>query len=409
MRIQPASTAFTVLLGLLAAVPSFGIDMNLAALAATGAALDCSPSEVGLTVSAFMLSLATAPLVYGPTSDCYGRKPVVIFGCALFITASIGCALAHSLTALLTWRLIQGAGAATTRMALTIVRDLFEGQAARAKISYIVIIIHVVPMIAPTAGAALLALGGWRLIYAVLGGIGFVLLSAMSLGFAESAKIDAASSMKPYVIGRNYLRVLTHRICLGYVLSSAAAFAAVFAYAAGSSLFLINVMGLRPDQYGLIFGASAVAVMGGAFLDGRLGAQGISPSQSLTVGLTHSIVSAISLLAMTLAGWTPLPLIIFLTIAFTFAFGLIAPNSMNGVMQPLPQIAGVASAAAGCVQTLAGAGSSALVAILFDGHSALSMAAVMALSSLLAAAFYLRVARPALSARIEGRPKRLSL
>ena len=95
MQIQPASFAFTLLLGFLAAMPYSGIDINLPALAATGASLGVSPSEIGLTMSAFMLSLAVAPLFYGLISDRFGRKPVVAFGVALFIAASLACAVAR--------------------------------------------------------------------------------------------------------------------------------------------------------------------------------------------------------------------------------------------------------------------------------------------------------------------------
>ena len=99
MQIQPTSFAFTLLLGfLLAAEMAYsGIDINLPALAATGArSLASAPSEVGLTMSAFMLSLAAAPLVYGPVSDRFGRKPVVALGVALFVVASLACAVAIS-------------------------------------------------------------------------------------------------------------------------------------------------------------------------------------------------------------------------------------------------------------------------------------------------------------------------
>ena len=114
MQIQPTSFAFMLLLGFLAAVPYSGIDINLPALAATGATLGVSPSEVGLTMSAFMLSLAAAPLVYGPVSDRFGRKPVVVFGVALFVVASLACAVAQSLPELLICRFVQGLGAAST-------------------------------------------------------------------------------------------------------------------------------------------------------------------------------------------------------------------------------------------------------------------------------------------------------
>ena len=231
MRIPPTSTAFTLLLSLLVALPSFGIDMSLPALTATGAALGVAPAQAGLTMSVFMLGFAVAPLVYGPASDRYGRKPVVLFAALLFTIAAIGCALAGSLPSLLMWRLVQGAGAgASMTIALAIVRDLFEGQDARTRLSYVAIATMVVPIIAPSAGAALLALGGWRAIHAVLAGVGVVLMLAMGLGFSETARIDPANRLVPSVIARNYLRVLMHPLCLGYILVNAAAFGALFAY-----------------------------------------------------------------------------------------------------------------------------------------------------------------------------------
>src|SRR3981189_3238890 len=188
--------AFTLLMSFLVALPSFGIDMSLPALTATGAALRVAPAQAGLMMSLFMLGFAIAPLFYGPASDRYGRKPIVVFACMLFIIAGIGCALAQSLPTLLMWRVVQGAGAgASMTIALAIIRDLFEGQAARTKLSYVAIATMIVPMIAPTAGAALLALGGWRIIHAVLAGVGLLLLLAMSLGFAESARADPANRL----------------------------------------------------------------------------------------------------------------------------------------------------------------------------------------------------------------------
>jgi MFS transporter, DHA1 family, multidrug resistance protein len=396
MRIPPASMAFTLLLSLLVALPSFGIDMSLPALTATGAALGVAPAQAGLTMSVFMLGFAVAPLAYGPASDRYGRKPVVLFAGLLFTIAAIGCELARSLPGLLIWRLVQGAGAgASMTIALAIVLDLFEGQAARTRLSYVAIATMIVPMIAPSAGAALLALGGWRAIHAVLAGVGLLLLLAMWLGFAESARIDPANRLVPSAIARSYLRVLMHPLCLGYILVNAAGFGALFAYVSGSSLYLINVVGLRPGQYGLVFAATSLGIMTGAFLNGRLSARGVEPGYPLAAGLGLAAVAATSLLAMTLAGWMPLAVLIPVLILDNLAFGLIAPNAMEAAMQPLPEIAGAAGAATGFIQMTTGAIASGLVAALYDGHSALSMTAVMALCSLTALISYLLVARPA--------------
>ena len=115
----------------------------------------------------------------------------------------------------------------------------------------------------------------------------------------------------------------------------------------------------------------------------------------MTIGLALAVVTATALLLMTLVGWMPLTLVISLLIVGNFAFGLIAPNAMQGAMQPLPRIAGAAGAATGCIQMTTGAVASGLVAILYDQHSALSMTALMAVCSLVALAAYLLLARPA--------------
>ena len=394
MQIQ-RSFAFTLLLGFLAAVPYSGIDINLPALAATGATLGASPSEVGLTMSAFMLSLAVAPLIYGPISDRFGRKPVVVFGVALFVVASLACAVAQSLPALLIYRFVQGVGAASTVMTFAIIRDLFSETSARAKIANVVVAINVVTVIAPTAGAALLTIAGWRSIYAIQAAIGALLLVAVALGFAESARIDRANRLAPEAVTRSYVRVLTHPVSFAYILVGAAAGAAVFAYVTGSSLFFIGVVGLRPDQYGLIFSACSAAVMSGALLDGRLGRRGISAAKVLTIGLTVLAAASVTLLAITVAGWAQPTLVAALLMAVALAFAMTMPNIMNATLQPFPDIAGAVGAAAGSIQLTAGAAASGLVAVLFDGRSALSMAAVMAASSLLALIAYRLLARPA--------------
>jgi MFS transporter, DHA1 family, multidrug resistance protein len=392
MQFQPASLSFTLLLGLLAAVPYSGIDINLPALAATGATFGTDPSDVGLTMSAFMLSLAAAPLFSGPASDRFGRKPVIVFGIALFVAASIACAAAQSLLMLLICRFVQGVGAASTAITFAIIRDLFGGATARAKIANVVIAINVVTVVAPTAGAALLTLGSWRLIYAIQAGVGLILLLAVLVGFAESATIDSAN--RPAAV-RSYLRVLTHPVSFSYIMVGAAGGATVFAYVTGSSLFFIGVVGLRPGQYGLIFSACSAAVMSGAFLEGYLGRREIAPAQVVTIGLALPVAAAAALLAITLAGWTPPALVAALLMVVALAFGMTMPNVMNATMQPLPEIAGAVGAAAGSIQMTAGAAASGLVSVLFDGRSALSMTAVMATCSLLALIAYWLLARPA--------------
>jgi len=395
VRIHPDSSVFTLLLGLLSSLPTFGIDMILPSLSATGADLGAAPADVGLAMSVYLLSLGAALLVYGPVSDRFGRKPIVVFGCALVIIASLGCIFAHSLPQLLFFRALQGAGASGPGMAaVTIVSDLFDGAAARAKMSNVVFAINIVPMIAPTVGAALLAVGGWRAIYLVPIAGGSVLLGAMG-GFSESARIDPNIRLSPAAIIRDYLRVLLNPLCVGYLLCNAAAAGAVFAYITGSSLFFINALGLSAYQYGLIFGTSSLSVMIGTLVNKRFDRWGVSPGQMIAIGLALSTVLATSLLVMAIAGGKSIAVVVSVMIGVALSFGLISPNAMNGALRPMPEIAGSISAVMAFVQMIAAASSSALVAALFDGHSALSMAVVMLSFCLLAVASYVGVVGPA--------------
>jgi DHA1 family bicyclomycin/chloramphenicol resistance-like MFS transporter len=395
LRIHPNSFAFTLLLGLLSSLPTFGIDMILPTLTATGVALGVPASDVGLAMSAYLLGVGGALVIYGPVSDRFGRKPVVVFGCALLGVASAGCIFAHSLPELLFFRALQGAGASGPGMgAVTIVRDLFDGAEARAKMSYVVFAVNIVPMMAPAVGAALLMLGGWQAIYLVPIAGGCVLLLAMR-GLPETARIDPNTRLRPMSVIRDYRRVLMHPICLGNILCNAAAAGAVFAYIMGSSLFFINVLGLSPTQYGLIFGASSLAVMGGTVVNTRLSNWGASPSQLITLGLVLSTLLAAFLLAMTLAGGKSIGLVVLVMVGVALSFGLISPNAMNGALQPMPEIAGSASAVMAFFQMAAAASSSGLVSKFFDGRSAFSMGVVMISFCLLAIASYVGIARSA--------------
>jgi MFS transporter, DHA1 family, multidrug resistance protein len=394
MRIRSTSFAFTLLLGFLAAVPYSGIDINLPALSATGTTLNASAADVGLTMSAFVFSLAVMPLMYGPASDRFGRKPIMLLGTLLFVMGSVACALAPSLPSLLVCRIVQGIGAAAMGTIFAIIRDLFDGNAARTKIANVMVAVNVATMIAPTAGATLLTLGSWRFIYAIQAGIGLILLLAVLFGFSESARIDP--TLRPIsATVSSYRRVLTHPISFGYVLVGAAAGATVFAYVAGASLFFIGVIGLRPAQYGLIFSACSAAIMSGAFLDGCLSRRGIASGPVLAVGLKLMTAGSVLLLAVTLGDVGSPALLAGLLIVVALAFGLSVPNLMNAAMQPLPEIAGAVSATAGSVQLTAGSVSSGLVSLLFDGRSALSMCAMMALCSFLGLCVYFLIVRPA--------------
>lgn len=254
MRIRPNSLGFTLLLNALAALPPLAIDKGLPTLAALGTSLNASPAATGLTLSFFMAGFAIAQLVFGPFSDRYGRRPILLMGCGVFALANVMRTIAPSINALIVWRFIAGAGAgAAAVLEMAIVRDLFEGSAARAQCSYINLVMSIAPMIAPIIGRWVLITTDWRSIYGVLAVGGSMLLIAIATGFGESIPHCDKTAIAPRCLIHNYFLVLGDRICVGYALVNGLSFGCMFAYVAGSPLVLIDVLGLSTAVYGWFF------------------------------------------------------------------------------------------------------------------------------------------------------------
>ena len=176
MKISKESFVFTLFLGCLGMLPPLAIDMGLPALSAIGSELKTTDSATALTITLFMVGFAVTPVAYGPLSDRYGRRPLLLFGCALFALAGLGCSMSPTIPSLLFFRFIQGAGAGGgSALIMAVVRDLFEGNEARARLSYVNIVRTIAPMIAPTIGALVLTSFGWRSIYGLLSAGGLVM------------------------------------------------------------------------------------------------------------------------------------------------------------------------------------------------------------------------------------------
>lgn len=238
--LAPGSLGLTFLLGALAALPPLSIDMNLPALPGMAASFGAAPERAAATLSVFLAGFAASQLAYGPASDRFGRKPVLLFGCALFVLASVACAFATSLGSLVAWRGVQGAGAGAGMVLVrAIVRDLFqEPAAARVQFSHINMVMQVAPVAAPVLGGAVLwiAGGAWRPIFACLAVAGLGLLAAVAFSLPESLRDKDPDAFRPQHVLRNYGRFLRHRDCLGYSLIAGLAFGSLFAFVSGSPL-----------------------------------------------------------------------------------------------------------------------------------------------------------------------------
>ena len=233
MRIQPHSLAFTVLLGLFATLSALAIDMSAPTLALLPRALGTSRTLASLTLSLFLAGFAVGQIGGGNLSDGQGRRPVLLGGLACYTLAGLACALAPSGEMLALSRTIQGLGAgACSVISFAMVQDLFEGETARAKRSYVTMIHGVVPILAPALGAVLTDLFGWRSVHGVLAAAGGVLLVLTWAGVAESRPTNRRNSASAGSAGLAWLWRDT--IFLRLALANAFSYGVIFAYIAGS-------------------------------------------------------------------------------------------------------------------------------------------------------------------------------
>ncbi len=376
-QVRPDTFGFTLLLGLLAALPALSIDISQPTLLSLQAEFLASPRTIGLTLTLFMIGFAAGQFGAGPLSDHYGRRPVLLTALACYSLTALGCALAGTAEALLALRLLQGAAAGGCAvLAFAMIRDLFVGDAARAKRSYVTIVFGLAPMLAPSVGAWMLDQWGWRPIYLALCVSGLLLLAVVMTGVAESRLAPSTTSLRPRLRSA-YLRVLSDRRFSALCAMNALSYGAVFAYIAGSPQVLMHHFGLSPGGYGVVFACTAAALTLGAYASGWSVRLGIGPRRLLWNCLAASAASAALLAVLIAADVTPWALFPLLLLHL-FCRGVIGPNAQHVALDPMGGQAGTAAAAIGVIQILMGALSSACVALLLPMLGPAATTSVMA-------------------------------
>jgi DHA1 family bicyclomycin/chloramphenicol resistance-like MFS transporter len=384
--------AFTALLGVLAALPALSIDISAPTLPLLPHALGTSATVASLTLSLFMAGFALGQLSGGRLSDVRGRRPVLLAGLACYTLAGLACTASLSGHMLAAARFAQGLGAgACSVLSFAMVQDLFVGDAARAKRSYVTVVFAIVPMLAPAIGAFLSAQGGWRAVHAVLAAGGAVLLAIAALGVTESRLINAAASRTAGA--RAHERVRDDRQFVGITLANALSYGAIFAYIAGSPMVIIGIMHLSSAVFAAVFASTAAALTVGAWINGWLSRRGVPAGAILHPALAAAATAAIGLAAVSLADMTSSVLLVPLLLITMCSRGFIAPNMQHLAIERWPEQAGVASAAVGVSQLLSGAAASAVVGVLLPYFGAAAVTVPMALLTVLALLVWRRISR----------------
>lgn len=377
--IRPRSLPFLVLLAALVALGGMAVDMYLPALPTIGAEFAAGPDRVQLTMSVYLLGSAAGQIVVGPLSDRFGRRPVLIGGFVLFAAASLGATSAGSVDTLIAWRLLQSLGASAGGvLAVAIVRDSYPIDGAARTVAHLSTIIGLSPAVAPFIGGALLTVFGWRSIFAALAAAGLALAAIVAVGLGETRSAGARppATMLAQLL-HSYATLARDRRFLAYTLCVSFAFSGLFTFVAGSSYAVIEHWGVPPARFGLVFAVLPVAFMVGAQLGALLGRWLTIPAL-LSIGVLLCCVAGVALTVLYLLDGGLVAFMVPVA-AYIVGVGIILPQGIACVMADHPQMAGAASAVAGCAQLAVSAVVAALAAALSDGTPlamALTMAAV---------------------------------
>jgi MFS transporter, DHA1 family, multidrug resistance protein len=365
-----------VLLGALSAMGPLSMDLYLPGLPRMADDLGTAASPAQLTVTACLLGLAVGQLVAGPVSDARGRRGPLLVGLVAYGVASALCALAPTVWVLVALRFVQGlAGAAGIVIARAVVRDRHTGVAAARFFALLMLVNGLAPILAPLIGGALLQVTSWRGIFVVLAGAGAVLALAAATGLPETLAPDRRHTGGLRATTAAFGTLLGDRAFVGYALSSGLAFAAMFAYIAGSPFVLQDLYGLSPQLFSVVFGANALGIVALSQVSGALVAR-TGPRRLLALGMCASAGGAAVLLLGALAGLGLWGLLVPLWVVVA-SIGLIAPNATALGLASHGEHAGSASALIGMAQFSLGAVAAPLVG-LGGGDSAVGMATVIA-------------------------------
>ncbi|MCG2616754.1 multidrug effflux MFS transporter [Terrimonas sp. NA20] len=372
-----------LVLGTLTALGPFSIDMYLPGFPAIAKDLDTDVAGVALSLSSFFIGLAAGQLLYGPLLDKFGRRKPLLFGLSFYIIASIGCAMATSLNALIILRIIQALGSCAAAVAsMAMVRDLFPVKDNAKVFALLMLVVGASPMVAPAIGGYVTAGPGWQWVFVILACMAVVIMLGVVFVLPNSYKPDPNLSLKPKPIITGFMNVLKVPQFYTYTLTGAFAFSGLFAYVAGSPLVFMEVFGVNDKVYGWIFAGLSVGFIGSSQVNTLL-LRRFTSEQIVKVSLPAQAIVGILFLTGSVLGVLGFWGTIVMIFLFLSCLGMTNPNAAALTLAPFSKNAGTASSLFGALQLGIGALISTSVS-LFDSLSAVPLAAVMCITAVIA-------------------------
>ncbi len=380
MRLRPDTLAMTVVLALMTALGPLSTDMYLPSLPDMAVLLDARVTQIQFTLSVFLVGFAIGQILYGPISDRYGRRPLLLASFAVFSLASAACALATSVEPLIAARFVQALGAAGgVVVARAIVRDLYEASRAGQELALMGTIMGLVPLFAPALGALLHEWFGWRSNFVAMAAMGLAGLALIRVAMPETLKAEHVRAASARAILTSFRVLIGQPIYRLYLAFACMAYGGLFSFISASSFVLQDVYGLTPRGFGLSFAVVVLGYIGGTLAGRRLTrTRGIDPTIGFgAVMLAAGGLSALVLTEMAAPNSGLWRLVVPAAIYFC-GVGLVLPQSMAGALTPFPERAGAASSLLGFTQMSFGALVGIVVAANL-GDSARTLAVALAI------------------------------
>jgi DHA1 family bicyclomycin/chloramphenicol resistance-like MFS transporter len=359
---------FIALAAALMALNALAIDIMIPALQQVGASLGVvEENHRQFVITAYIVGFGGAQLFFGPLSDAYGRRAPLIVGLVIYVAAACGAAFSPNFTALLALRLIQGIGAAATRViAISVIRDCFGGRRMAEIMSLVFMVFMAVPVVAPGLGQFIMLFASWHWIFIAMGA-GALLTAIWSI--FRLPETLAPENTRPFTIAavtEGFYIVFSNRVALCYTLACMATFSALFGFITSAQQIYMEVYNLG-NLFGFVFAGIAGMMSLSNFLNSRL--VGRFGMRRLAHGAMFAFIAVCCIWFVASVATTHLPFLPFLVLFTTvmFLFGFIGSNFNALAMEPLGHVAGTASSVLGFAQTFGGGIIGTMIGQLFDG------------------------------------------
>ncbi|GBQ28645.1 multidrug ABC transporter [Gluconacetobacter sacchari DSM 12717] len=395
-----------ILLGFLTAVGPVSTDIYLPAFPALEASLRAPAGSAEMTLAIWFVGLAVGQITMGPLSDRFGRRMPMLLGTLVYTLASVGCAMAADIWTFSSFRLLASLGAsASLVIPSACVRDISYGNEAARMMSRLVLVMGVVPVLAPTLGGFVLSFTSWRSIFWASAAYGLICTVLVARVLPETLPERERSIMPPLALASRYGMLARDR---GFITNAMiAGFGAFmsFTYLSAAPSVFIHLFGFTPAGFGMLFGVFAACMIGASQLNGVLVGR-IDAGRILGLSVSTAVLGTVGMLVVSVVmafaihggkmphGLELVPLVLAMMVALGTT-GIIGPNATVGAMADHPRLAGSASAFIGTLQYVLGAIAGALVGML-PRTTPVPMAGVMLLGAVIMLLMVLlRPARPA--------------